>query len=243
MKKLLGAIAISALFAAPALAADLPARMPVKAAPAPIVAVYNWTGFYIGAHGGYGWGEKQWTETTLAAPRPEGSFDVNGPLAGGQIGFNFQTGMWVFGVEAQASWARIDGDRASLAFPAQRIHTRADALGTFAGRLGVAFNNVLVYGKGGAAWVHDKYSVSGTAVASWDDTRWGWMAGGGVEVALSPNWSIKGEYNFMDFGTERYNNIACTGACTPFNEDVKQHIHVVKFGVNYRFGGPVVARY
>jgi outer membrane immunogenic protein len=247
MKKLFAAtFAIAALAVAPALAADLPARPVYKgAAPAVVAAGYNWSGFYVGIHGGVGWGSKDWTETTLAAPRPEGSFDVRGWLLGAQIGYNFQTGPVVFGIEAQGSWANITGDRTSAAFAGQTIRTEVDSLGTVAGRLGYAVGNALLYGKGGLAWAHDKNSVLGAATAAWSDTRWGWMLGGGLELGITPNWSIKGEYNYMDFGTRRYTGLACAGACVgPFSEDITQRLSVVKVGLNYRFGGgPVVARY
>ena len=112
-------------------AADLPAEG--AHLPPPPVFLYDWSGFYIGAHAGGGWGRKHWVDTTLA-PLDEGSHDVTGALAGGQIGFNFQAGSWVFGVEGQASWADLTGEHISLAFPTDRDRTRVDALGTVAGR-------------------------------------------------------------------------------------------------------------
>jgi outer membrane immunogenic protein len=241
---LIGALAVAALAASPALAADLPARPVYKAAaPAMIAAAYNWSGLYIGIHGGLGWGTKGWTEVT-GAPADEGSFDLRGWLLGGQIGYNIQSGPVVFGIEAQGSWADISGSRASAAFAGETIRTEVDSLGTIAGRLGYAWGNALLYGKGGLGWAHDKNSIAGPANASWSDTRWGWMVGGGLELGLTPNWSVKGEYNYMDFGTKRYSAIPCTGACGPFSEDIAQRLHVVKLGLNYRFGGgPVVARY
>jgi outer membrane immunogenic protein len=221
------------------------ADMPVKAQPLVAPAVFSWTGLYIGAHGGFGWGRKEWTEVTLATPRPEGDFNVSGPLAGGQIGYNFQSGQVVFGVEVDGSWANLTGSRLSLAFPAQTIRTEVRSLGSFAGRLGLSWaNNLLTYVKLGAGWANDRNSVSGTATASWSDTRWGFMAGGGVEIALTGNWSAKAEYDYMNFGTRRTDGIGCTGACVPpFSEEVRQHLHIVKFGINYRFGGPIVARF
>jgi outer membrane immunogenic protein len=211
-----------------------------------IAAGYNWSGFYIGIHGGAGWGTKHWTAVTFApALDDEGSFDVRGWLLGGQIGYNFQTGPLVFGIEAQGSWADISGERLSAAFADTTIRTEVTSLGTVAGRLGYAWGNALLYGKGGLAWANDRYSVSGATTAAWRDNRWGWMLGAGLELGLTPNWSIKGEYNYMDFGTRRYDAIACVGCLGPtFDEEIAQRLHVVKFGLNYRFGGgPVVARY
>lgn len=231
-------------------AADLPARAPIYQPPP--VFLYNWSGFYIGAHAGGGWGRKHWVDTTFA-PLDEGSHDVSGALAGGQIGFNFQAGAWVFGLEGQASWADLTGEHVSLAFPTDRDRTRVDALGTVAGRVGYAFDRVLLYGKGGVAWAHDKFSItdipSGITYANFVQTRWGWMAGAGLEYGLTANWSAKIEYNYMDLGTVRATNVICSpnfgcgGPGGSFNEDVSQQLHVVKVGINYRFGGPVVAQY
>ena len=121
MKKiLLTGVALAALASGPALAADLPVRrgMPVKA-PEPVVAyAYNWTGFYIGAHGGGAWGEKCFTNVPGAFA--DGCHDSNGWLAGGQAGFNFQTGQFVFGVEFSGSWADITGDHTSIEFAPDR---------------------------------------------------------------------------------------------------------------------------
>lgn len=246
---LTGVASLLAALADLAAAADLPIKAPVYKAP-PVVAVYNWTGFYIGAHAGGGWGRKHWVDTTLA-PLDEGSHDVSGALAGGQIGYNVQIGAWVLGAEAQASWADLTGDHVSLAFPTDRDRTRVDALGTVAARLGYAFDRVLVYAKGGVAWAHDKFSVTdiptGITYAHFDQTRWGWMAGAGLEYGITANWSAKIEYNYMDLGTKRSTNIICSSTIFcglgSFNEDVTQHLHVVKAGINYRFAEPVIAKY
>src|SRR5690349_19862192 len=105
--------------AAPALAADLPAAMPAYKAP-PAVTVYNWNGFYVGANGGIGWGRKCWTFVNNVGAAPtntdERCHDVSGGIAGGQIGVNFQSGAFLFGLEGQADWASLSGDRTSAAF-------------------------------------------------------------------------------------------------------------------------------
>jgi outer membrane immunogenic protein len=259
MKRMVTAAIGFVLLAAGALsaqAADLPRRMPVKAPP-PAVAVFSWTGCYIGAHAGYGWGQKKWsgvggTEFT--------EHDVDGFLAGGQVGCNLQQGQWVFGIEGQASWADIDGS-SSLPLPqtgdlpiALNFRSKTDIVGTIAGRFGLAFGQTgqtMLYAKGGLAFAHDKHwldlSVGGVVAeeaASDKYMRWGWMVGGGLEHAFNNNWSIKGEYNFMHLGNK---NVSFCDVIVPTDCDtirIKQHIHVVKFGINYRFGGgPVVARY
>src|SRR5438034_6376513 len=155
MKKfLLGTVGLVALgLAAPASAADLAAR-PYRAAPPPMLAaVYDWSGFYIGANGGWGSSRKCWDAVTAAGvfSFAEGCHDATGGTAGGQIGYRWQAGTWVFGVEAQGNWADLKGSNISLVAPAIRNESRVDAFGLFTGQIGYAANNVLFYAKGGAA--------------------------------------------------------------------------------------------
>jgi outer membrane immunogenic protein len=257
MKKLLlsglalGALAIGC--AVNAGAADLP-RAPAYRAPEP---VWTWTGFYIGAHAGAGWGTKHW----YAAQPPfqgidQGSHHVRGLLGGGQIGYNLQTGNWVFGIEVDASAADLNGSGADNFFklvgPLNVVsiidRSHVDAVGTVAGRFGYAVDRVLGYVKGGGAWARDKYSVStiltpDTPFATASETRWGWMGGIGLEYAFAPSWSVKFEYDYLDLGKKQS---TLTGPnFVPFTEDIKQTMSLFKFGINYRFGGygPVYAKY
>jgi outer membrane immunogenic protein len=236
MKALLGGIALSIALAAPAMAADL--RMPVKAPPPMVAPAYNWTGFYIGAHVGGAWGTKDWVAVGVG---PLGSHDIDGLIAGGQVGFNYQVGAWVWGVEVDFSWANLDGGHTDTVFVGNNT-TEVNWLGTATGRVGLAWDRALIYAKGGAAWVRDVYTITSPGfLAETRDTNWGWTVGAGLEYGLTPNWSMKLEYNYLDFGTERISFNPNAGA--PFERDVDQNIHLVKFGINYRFGGPVVARY
>jgi outer membrane immunogenic protein len=248
-------LVLAAVFAmsgvASASAADLPAR-PILKAP-PQVPAYSWVGFYAGVHVGGGWADKHWVDTTLA-PLDEGSHTARGWLAGGQVGYNMQAGAWVYGIEIQASAADLRGNRQSPVFPTDDDRSRVDALGTIAARLGYAWDRSLLYAKAGVAWAHDRFSIrdipTNFVYANFDQVRWGWMVGAGLEYALMQNWSAKIEYNYMDLGTGRStnvlcipNNFGCVGPGGSFNEDVTQRVHVVKGGLNYRFGGPLVARY
>lgn len=254
MKKILGGFALSMMLAAPVAAADLPARrMPVKAAPAPVVTLYSWTGCYIGGHAGYAWGKKKVDVT----PNPfnlDFGHDLDGFVAGGQIGCNFwQNDRIVFGIEGQASWADMDGSVGPLTGPTVGLNafrTEADVIGSIAGRLGYAAGangQTLLFVKGGAAFIHEQFfatGLGGFTAQSDEKLRWGWMAGAGIEQALSPNWSIKGEYNFSHFGNKDVSLCTPAGTCQDFG--IKQHVHLFKVGINYRFGGfggPVVARY
>ena len=246
MKKILGGFVVSALLAGPVAAAD----MPVKAPPPVIVTVFDWTGCYIGGHVGYAWGRKRIEAVPPVPLQAPLHHDVDGAVAGGQVGCNlWQRDRWVLGIEAQVSWANIDGDvpRNNQTFGIVDFHTKADVIGSIAGRFGYAFGatgQTLVFVKGGAAFIHERFSANifpGPVLqTSEKDLRWGWMVGGGLEHALSRNWSLKGEYNYSHFGT-RTVALCGGGVCDDFS--IRQHVHLVKFGINYRFGGPVVARY
>ena len=160
MKKfLLATVGLVALhMAAPASAADLAAR-PYKAPP-PVVAVYDWSGFYIGANGGGGWSHKCWDVNnfrTPIAPFAEGCHDATGGVVGGQIGYRWQSAGWVFGLEAQGDWADLKASNTSLFIPAWTNNSKIEAFGLFTGQVGYAWNNVLWYVKGGAAVTSDKY--------------------------------------------------------------------------------------
>ena len=111
-------------------------------------------------------------------------------------------------------------------------------------KLGIAFDRLLVYGKGGAAWVNDKYAVT-TSVLNFNasETRWGWIAGVGVEYSFTDNWSAKIEYNYLDFTTRSVEFTDTTDQIN-LNSNIRQTVQVVKTGINYRFGwAPVGIRY
>ena len=228
-------LASATVLSSAAIAADI-SRPVYKAPPAGALPVsYDWTGFYVGGHVGYGWAKKDWTDSFGLF---DVSHDANGFLGGGQVGYNYQIGQFVLGVEGDFSGSGISGSTTALG---SNFNTNVDWTATVTGRLGVAFDRWLVYGKGGAAWAHDRFSTNFyTFPASTEvtDTRIGWVAGAGVEYAFAPQWSAKLEYNFMDFGT-RVVSFA-PGSST----DIDQQVHAIKLGVNYKFGGgPIMARY
>jgi outer membrane immunogenic protein len=242
-----GALALAGM-SLPSAAADLRRAPPPAPVMAP-VAFYNWSGFYIGGHVGGLWGDKDWTDLTFGVPFAEGSQDVSGFLAGGQIGFNWQAGNWVFGLEADASWTNADGDHACVFTVGFTCQTEINWFGTATGRIGYAFNNVLLYAKGGFAWMNEDYSqiLTGTGVVfglAEDETRTGWTVGAGIEYGFTPNWSLKLEYNYMDFGNDSF-NLVDPGTGLIFSvTDIDQQVHVIKGGINYRFNwGTPVARY
>ena len=218
-----------ALAAQPALAADLP--LMTKAPPRPL-AVYNWTGFYAGAHLGGGWGDKDWVAVGVG---PLGSHDISGFIGGGQIGFNYQIGAWVFGVEGDISGTTLKGEHVDTTFFGNNI-TEVEWFGTITGRVGYAWDRALLYVKGGGAWVRDKYTITdaGLFFAGAATTKDGWTIGAGLEYAFAPRWSAKIEYNYLDFGSETVT--FTTGGGGTFLREVDQQIHAVKAGLNYRLG-------
>ena len=246
MKKfLLGTVALVA-FAAPAAAADLAAR-PYTKAPPMIAAIYDWSGFYIGANGGWGSSRKCWDSLNGAGAFvfAEGCHDATGGTAGGQVGYRWQSSAWVFGLEAQGNWADFKGDNI-VGAGAFRNQSKVNAFGLFTGQVGYAANNVLLYVKGGAAVTADSYRINtlGGALAGTpsDDTRWGGVVGVGLEYGFAPNWSVGIEYDHMFMQDKTYTFATPAGGL--FGTDrIRQDVDLVTARLNYKFGGPVVARY
>jgi outer membrane immunogenic protein len=251
MKKfLLGASALVAVVSiAPASAADLAAR-PYTKAPPMISPVYDWSGFYIGANGGWGNQRNCWAATDAAFNfiGNEGCHDTDGGVAGGQIGYRWQTASWVFGLEAQGDWAGLRGSNESLFFPGFTNRSKMDAFGLFTGQVGWAWNNTLLYVKGGAAVTDNRHDIIDDATGlvagrSGDDTRWGAVVGAGLEFGFAPNWSAGVEYDHIFMGDR---NTTFTDPATGafFAADrISGDADLVTVRVNYRFGGPMIGRY
>ena len=220
MKRLLLGTAAIIAFAAPAVAADLPARTYTKAPVyTPPQAVYNWTGFYIGINGGGGFGRSQWDST--------GSFNTSGGLVGGTVGYNYQFGQAVVGVEGDIDWADINGTT-NTACPLG-CKTTDNWLSTVRGRLGYAADRFMPFVTGGAAFGDIRASTPGFAGAS--NTNAGWTVGAGLEFAIAGNWTAKAEYLYVDLG--KFNcGISCGAAAT---DNVSFTTNLVRAGVNYRF--------
>jgi outer membrane immunogenic protein len=228
-------------------AADMAAR-PYTKAPPMVAAVYDWTGFYIGANGGWGSSRKCWDAVPPSLViGAEGCHDATGGTAGGQIGYRWQSAAFVFGLEAQGNWADFRGSNVSLVAPGFRNESRVDAFGLFTGQLGWAFNTALLYVKGGAAVTSDRYRsftnpggvLAGT---TGDDTRWGGTVGVGLEYAFAPNWSAGLEYDHLFMGNRNVNFTTPAGGFFAVDR-IRQDVDIVTVRVNYRWGGPVVAKY
>ncbi|MBH5403085.1 porin family protein [Bradyrhizobium sp. CNPSo 4010] len=288
MKRIvIGMAAAMSLFATGALAADLAAKPYVKA---PIVdPVWSWTGFYVGVNGGYSWGRSRtdvsYFSSATGAPiaPPAGSitsasFDMNGGVAGGQAGYNWQNANWVFGIEGDLQWS---GERGSALYSCAAVAVTAGPclpgltflpaaaaggttlnvdqnlqwFGTVRGRVGIlATPKVLFYGTGGLAFGEIKTTgtmsgftpagVAVTSIGSTSTTRAGWTVGAGVEGKITQNWSAKLEYLYMDLGRFSSGPFTLAPASTiSANVSSRFTDHILRAGINYQFGGPVVAKY
>jgi outer membrane immunogenic protein len=263
-KVLLASGSLLALLVGPALAADVTVRAP-SYRQVPRFLVYDWTGFYIGGHGGYAWTGKSW-QTPAGVELV--NYTADDWVYGVQGGYNYQIRQWVIGVEAQASFGRVrkgaswvdpgtdpwinpDIDPVKKPITQPRTGTTVEHLGTIAARLGYALDRSLIFVKGGAAWAHDVYRAIDTnagerLLASATDTKWGWMVGVGYEYAFLGNWSAKIEYDYLGFGTQSITLVSVPGVTPPTRTfDVSQNISLVKAGINYRFGPmatPVVTK-
>lgn len=253
-----GAVALSVMTGCSAYAADLKvtATPPPAAAPAIIpVPTWSWTGFYIGANAGVGFGDAQWGSPfdiiQNTGPRGPflspvaGSLSPVGGLAGGQLGYNYQTGWAVWGL--QADWDGVglteSQDSQPLDFPGS-IKDRTNWLASVTGRFGaVVHENTLIYFKGGGAWAGFTHgAVDGSTQAIYpdqSDSRFGWTIGFGAEYHFNPAWSAFIEGDFYDFGVKTVSFPQVTGAfgsiADPFNVDVTERIFAVKAGVNFKF--------
>ena len=222
MKRVFFALISLAALTGTAAAADLPPRMapqPYYKAPAE-VQVYNWTGFYIGINGGGGFGRSDWDSIGS-------SFDVSGGLVGGTVGYNYQFGQAVVGVEGDIDWADINGTT-NTACPFG-CKTTDNWLSTVRGRLGYAADRFMPFITGGAAFGDIRASTPGFAGAS--NTEAGWTVGAGLEFAIAGNWTAKAEYLYVDLGKVNC-GISCGAAVT---DNVSFTSNIVRAGVNYRF--------
>ncbi|SDS16855.1 outer membrane protein [Bradyrhizobium canariense] len=252
MKKfLLGTVGLIALGMAPASAADLAPR-PYTKAPPMVAPVYDWSGFYIGANGGWANQHSCFNAVTPAGTflGNEGCHNADGGVVGGQIGYRWQASQWVFGLEAQGDWADLRGSNESLLFPGFTNRSRMDAFGLFTGQVGYAWNNVLFYVKGGAAVTDNRsdiiFDVANTVVGtSSNNTQWGGTVGAGLEYGFAPGWSVAVEYDHI-FMNNHTTTFFVPATSTVFATDrISGDVDMVTARVNYHFnwGGPVIAKY
>jgi outer membrane immunogenic protein len=226
-------------------AADLPARTYTKAPPM-VSPIYDWSGFYIGLNGG--WGQSRDHRGDAITGVDFGSHDANGGTAGGQVGYRWQSGAFVFGLEAQGNWADFRGSNVNPAVPIASVRSHLDAFGLFTGQVGYAWNNVLLYAKGGAAVTDIRYDSFLNATGALDttggsNTNWGGTAGAGLEYGFAPNWSAAIEYDHIFHTAQTLAFTTAAGVAIPDPRRVGGDTDLVTVRINWRFGGPVIAKY
>jgi outer membrane immunogenic protein len=275
-KFLLASVGAIALTGSAAFAADLPSRAPppVYLPPPPI---FTWTGIYVGGQIGYAWGNGNFNETVVdpitgTVINTSVGGKPNGVIGGAHVGFNYQfpgwnwfsSSGWVIGLEGTVDGSSLTNTAEAffpVAFGGSTLfaHTTEDIQGSIRGRLGIAWDRVLIYGTGGVAFagVNSDLTLSGVdtrvvpfvpffASRSRSNSRTGWTVGGGIEYALTNNWSIRAEYRFSDFGTINRGAVFPEGGF--FNGHRRLEENQVQARFTYKFDllpppPPVVAKY
>jgi len=248
MKKLiLGSVAIVALVAGPAMAADMPAKAPVYKALSPVYA-YNWTGCYIGGNLGGAWSNKRINDPVDG--HEEGRHTADGFAGGGQIGCDYQfANNWVIGIQGMWDWSELRGSSVDPANTFFTFSTKVRSFGTVTGRVGYLVNpTLLFYGKGGVGWAVDRFSavttqgVGATFLAS--GTRSGADAGLGLSWMFAPNWDLWVEWDHMWLGRR---DLTFTAAGGGFTSTLRHDLDQLLVRINHRFGdwgkAPVSAKY
>jgi len=257
VRKFLMAAAIASVsFAGAASAADM--RMPVKALPPP-VPVLSWTGCYIGGNVGGVWDRTSQTQIAkvtgvAVGPNDFGSSNGSGFTGGAQVGCDYQfASRWVVGVQGMFDFSNFSDQHTLPAFPAFFDVDNLKDVFTVTGRVGYLFTPALLgYVKGGGAWARADYNIFGfgpplfASESATGINRQGWTVGAGLEWMFVRNWSVFGEFNYMDFGNKDIGFVQAPGT-VGVADVVRTRLQVEQFlvGVNYRFnfGGPVAARY
>jgi outer membrane immunogenic protein len=242
MKKfLLSAAAIGAL-TVPALAADIAETTYVDPGPVAVHDDFDWTGFYVGVHGGFGGGDFDYPidvgDSIIGPFSLEAGLDSNGFFAGGQVGANWQMGQFVIGAEADIAWAEIDGDF-ELDIDGLGSGQAGSSVNWFGtGRLRAGFlptQRLLIYGTGGVAYgdVESSLTVDGLFDLSTSDTQIGWTVGGGFEYAITPNITLKTEYLYVDLGSQTLFEGDIPLLAADVSVDADTTFHTVKAGLNF----------
>jgi outer membrane immunogenic protein len=246
MKKFLLAVTAFVTIGGSALAADVPVRRQVPTyGPPPVVALFTWTGCYVGGNAGGLWARTEWHDDVFG---DFGTGTASGGLGGLQVGCNYQTGPWVFGIQGDYDWTNATNDTTNVFLTnftgfAVTNHREIDSLASVTGRVGYAiWDRFLAYVKGGGAWVNGSASLqfAGVTTATASTTRGGWTVGVGGEYAFT-NW-LTGFVEWDHYGFERDNpsGLVCTPTrCRVFvgnNLDITTNINVVKAGLNLKFG-------
>jgi outer membrane immunogenic protein len=209
-------------------AADLPLNPPPSYKAPMIAPYYNWSGFYVGVNGGYGFGTSQHQVPGVAT----NSYSTSGAVAGVTAGYNFQINNIVFGIEDDFDWSNMRGGaNCTVGRVTFGCNTENSWIGTARGRLGYAFDRWLPYITAGAGFGNIKATLNAPATAPGiNQTRIGYALGGGVEYAMWDRWTVKAEYIYVDLGS-----VDCAASCGAPSDKVKFNANLIRAGVNYRF--------
>ncbi len=196
-------------------------------APLPPPPVFNWTGFYIGGNLGGGWASGTLSDSFTGASI---SASKSGFIGGGQLGGNYQIGAFVLGAEWDFDWTSLNGSGSAAGVS---LSANTNWVTTLAGRFGVAVNNWLIYGKAGGGWVNNSATLTAAGGSiTGSNTNAGWLAGGGVEYGLTPNWTIKAEYDYLGLNAWTLNP---TFIAVGDRFSVNRQINMFTVGFNYKF--------
>jgi len=231
-------------------AADMPIPSPYAPPPdaAPVFnTLYDWRGLYVGLNGGYVFGTSAWSDPSNLAATSSGNFRTDGFLAGGTLGGNFQSGALVFGIEGDIDWQGLKGSSTSAfctsvsttpggGAAGLNCRTQSDWLITARGRIGYAFDRVLLFATGGIAMTDVQAGLSALPFQI-SLGQIGWAAGGGVEIGLAGTWTAKVEYLYVNFASASCNVAANCGfdPTVQANDQVKFSESIVRAGVNFKF--------
>ncbi len=243
MRKIAAAVSTLFMLGGVASAADMPIR---QYSPPPVAELSTWTGFYIGGNGGGAFGSNK-SDFNVGGGPTFASIDLatKGAIGGAQVGYNWQTGAMVLGVEADFQASGLKGDISTPCIPpfcglplTASYEQSVTWFGTARARAGYAQSGWLLYATGGYAYGRTETNASATAgpvtaAVKTDNINSGWTVGGGAEVMFAPRWSVKVEYLYVDLG-KTTNSYVFTGLPT-LNDTTHVSFNVFRAGVNFRF--------
>jgi outer membrane immunogenic protein len=236
LRKLLTTTALVCFAGSAALAADLPYRKEAPVYTPPPPPAFTWSGVYIGGQVGYGWGTSNVYDQSTG--NAASGLSQSGVVGGAHIGYNYQVSQFVFGLEGDVNGSS-ESNTQYYSTGSYGVRENVDA--SIRGRIGYAFDRVLIYATGGGAYGNFKTSYNdGTSYDSFNHGRIGWTVGGGIEYAIDNNWSVRAEYRYTDYGT----------VTDWVGDTVTQHIrdNRVQVGFSYKFDlfeppAPIVSKY
>jgi len=239
---------VALLTSLPAAAADLPIR-PRAYKALPQAYAYSWSGCYVGGNVGGLWVRQEFIDPPTGVSH--GSHDASSVPGGVQGGCNYQlAGGWVLGIQGDYDWSDADGNHFDPVTTTTTIHSHTKSLASVTGRIGYAWDRLLGYVKGGAAWERDRYDITvnatGATFATARETRGGWTVGIGAEYAFSQWLTAFLEYDHYGFDTRTipFDVIQISCGCTSLRADIRESKDIFKVGINLKLSpAGALARY